>query len=204
VKKAVSLVLVLLTALLLPPLVFSEDYKGWVVGITDGDTLTLLVDGKRQVKVRLAEIDTPESKQPYGKRAKQELSALAFNKIARVQVQDIDRYGRKVGRIFVDGVDVNAEMVRRGAAWVYRKYARDAQLFNLEDEAIQNKRGLWKLPESERVPPWEWRLNRRSQKTTKHPLIKQAQPLGALASPLGFSAGNLPQASILDERHAFA
>lgn len=84
-----------------------------------GHTHPLLVDGKRQIKVRLAEIDAPEGGQPYGNRAKQELSALTFNKEARVRVQDTDRYGRTVGRVFVGSVDVSAEMVRRGAAWVF-------------------------------------------------------------------------------------
>lgn len=156
-KARLSGLVLLLGVFLLPPLVLPEEYNGRVVGITDGDTLTLLVEGNRQVKIRLGEIDTPESGQPYGKRAKQELSELAFNKTARVKVQDIDRYGRTVGRVFVDGLDVNAEMVKRGAAWVYRKYAKDAGLFKLEEQAKREKRGLWSLPESERVPPWEWR-----------------------------------------------
>jgi len=203
-KKLTIVAVLILYALVLPSLAFPEEYNGRVVGITDGDTLTLLVEGKQQVKVRLAEIDTPESRQPYGKRAKQELSALAFNKIARVQVQDTDRYKRTVGRVFVDGLDVNAEMVRRGAAWVYRKYVLDARLFKLEEEARREKRGLWKLPESERVPPWEWRHNRRFQKTMMDPSLRPTQPLGALASLRGFSADSLHEASILDVRHAFA
>lgn len=160
-KKRIGLVVFLGALLLLPLLGFTEEYNGRVVGITDGDTLTLLVDGKRQVKVRLAEIDAPEGAQPYGNRAKQELSALTFNKEARVRVQDTDRYGRTVGRVFVGSVDVSAEMIRRGAAWVFRKYVKDAWLFKLEEEARLDKRGLWSLPESERVPPWEWRRNRR-------------------------------------------
>ena len=75
----------------------------------------------QQVKVRLGEIDTPESRQPYGQRAKQALSDLAFGQQARVVVQDTDRYGRKVSRVYVGAVDVNAEMIRQGAAWVYRQ-----------------------------------------------------------------------------------
>lgn len=156
-KNSISLAVALCALLLLPLLGFTEEYNGRVVGVSDGDTLTLLVDGRRQVKVRLAEIDAPEGGQPYGNRAKQELSALTFNKEARVRVQDTDRYGRTVGRVFVGGVDVSAEMIRRGAAWVFRKYVKDASLFNLEEEAKRQKRGLWGLPESERVPPWEWR-----------------------------------------------
>jgi endonuclease YncB( thermonuclease family) len=134
----------------------AAEYTGKVVAIADGDTLTLLVD-HRQLKIRLAEIDTPERGQPYGSRAKEVLSKLAFGKRARVVVVDRDRYGRTVGRVYVGDMDVNAEMVRRGAAWVYRKYAKDPALFALEAEARKAKRGLWGLPEAERVPPWEWR-----------------------------------------------
>lgn len=135
----------------------ADEYTGKVVGITDGDTLTLLTEQKQQIKVRLGEIDTPESRQPYGTRARQTLSDLAFGKQARVVVQETDRYGRTVGRVYVGAIDVNAEMVKQGAAWVYRQYARDQSLYTLENEAKAAKRGLWGLPEAERTPPWEWR-----------------------------------------------
>lgn len=138
----------------------AETLNGSVVGISDGDTLTLLVvngASYRQVKVRLAEIDTPESAQPYGTKAKQTLSDLTFNKQARVVIGSTDRYGRTVGRVYVGLTDVNAEMVRLGAAWVYRQYAKDQTLYQLEDQAKAAKRGLWSLPESLRVPPWDWR-----------------------------------------------
>ena len=74
---------------------YAADITGKVVAISDGDTLTVLTSGRQQVKIRLAEIDTPESKQPYGTRAEQALSDLAFGKQARIVVQDVDRYGRK-------------------------------------------------------------------------------------------------------------
>ena len=70
-------------------------------------------------------------------------------------VQDTDRYGRTVGRVYVGDLDVNAEMVKRGAAWVYRDYAKDPS--RLENEAKAAKRGLWALPEAQRCPPWDWR-----------------------------------------------
>ena len=111
--------------------------------------------------MRLAEIDTPEKGQPYGRRAKEELSSLVFGKTVDVKTQGTDRFGRTIGRVYVDGLDVNAEMVRRGAAWVYRKYAKDQKLYALEEQARRNKVGLWRLPEAERVPPWEWRQARR-------------------------------------------
>ena len=115
---AVGLLLSLLLLIALPALAL--EYTGRVVGISDGDTLTLLTPEKQQLRVRLAEIDTPESRQPYGTRARQALSNLAFGKEARVVVQDTDRYGRTVGRVYVGNTDVNAELVRQGAAWVYR------------------------------------------------------------------------------------
>src|SRR5215213_1236133 len=97
--------LVLLAAL---PAIAAE-ITGRVVGITDGDTLTVLNGRQRQTRVRLAEIDTPESRQSYGSRARQVLSDLAFGKSVRVVVQDTDRYGRTVGRVYAGPVDVNAE-----------------------------------------------------------------------------------------------
>lgn len=86
------------------------EHAGRVVGVSDGDTITVLVD-RREVRVRLAEIDTPEHGQPYGTRAKQVLAELVFGKQVRVAEVDRDRYGRVVGRVYVDGLDVNAEMV---------------------------------------------------------------------------------------------
>ena len=152
----------LLALLLLAAPLPAAEYAGKIVSIGDGDTMTLLVpDGAsfKQVKVRLGEIDTPESKQPFGERAKQTLSDLAYNKQARVVVQDTDRYGRTVGRVYVGNLDVNAEMIGRGAAWVYRDYAKDPSLYRLENEAKAAKRGLWALPEAQRCAPWDWRKN---------------------------------------------
>jgi micrococcal nuclease len=126
-----------------------------VIKISDGDTLTIVDQSKNQIKIRLAEIDTPESRQPYGNKSKQELSGLCFGKNVTIQVQTKDRYGRTVGRIYVGNLDVNAEMIRLGAAWVYRQYAQDKTLYKLENQARKEQAGLWVLPESERMPPWE-------------------------------------------------
>lgn len=137
---------------------------GYVISIADGDTLTLLTADKERVKVRLAEIDTPEKKQPYGQRAKQELASLAFNRNAEISVMDTDRYGRVVGRVVVNQLDVNAELVRRGAAWVYRDYLQRPELIPLEAEARRLRKGLWALPQSERTPPWQWRKEQRDNR----------------------------------------
>ena len=150
----------LLALLLLAAPLSAAEYAGRVVGVSDGDTMTLLVpDGAsfKQVKVRLGEIDTPESKQPYGERAKQTLSDLAFGKPARVVVQDTDKYGRTVGRVYVGNLDVNAEMIRQGAAWAYRQYLKDQSLLRLEAEAKAAKRGLWGLPEAHALGVATWR-----------------------------------------------
>jgi len=133
-------------------------YHGKVVKIADGDTLTLLVDNE-QLKIRLSDIDTPERKQPFGTKAKQALSEMAFGKEARVVEVTVDRYGRIVGRVYVDGVDVNRELVVGGYAWVYRKYSDDAELLELEAQAREKRLGLWVDPNP--IPPWEWRRGRR-------------------------------------------
>jgi endonuclease YncB( thermonuclease family) len=149
--------------------VVAETLTGRVIGISDGDTLTILSDKKLQTKIRLAEIDAPESGQPYGQKSKQLLSKLVFGKRVTVDVQDRDRYGRTVGRVYQESRDINKELIRKGAAWVYRKYLRDPALLDDEKLAKQNEFGLWALPEYERVPPWEWRQGSRvpTQQDTK-------------------------------------
>ena len=141
--------------------VFAEDLTGKVVSIADGDTVTMLTDNK-QTKIRLAEIDTPEKNQPYGMKAKKALSNLIFSKNVQVEVVTIDRYGRTVGKIFLDGLNINKEMVKAGHAWVYIQYAKDKTLFALEKNAKENQLGLWALPKGERIPPWQWRRGKRS------------------------------------------
>lgn len=125
-----------------------------VVSISDGDTLTVVHD-QQQVKIRLAEIDAPEKAQSFGSRAKQSLSDMCFGKTAEVSAQTRDRYGRTVARVRCDGIDANAEQVRRGMAWVYTKYSHDPVFPPLEQEARAAHRGLWADPSP--VPPWEWR-----------------------------------------------
>lgn len=140
---------------------WAETLSVRVVGVQDGDTITVLTADQESLRVRLVEIDAPESGQPYGTRAKQALSALVFGKDVLIDVQGSDRYGRTLGRVYHGDMDVNAEMIRTGYAWAYRAYLTDERLLALEEEARQGKRGLWSLPASERVPPWEWRRKRR-------------------------------------------
>ena len=131
---------------------------GQVVNIANGDTLTVVIDYK-QVRVRLAEIDAPESKQPFGNRSKKSLSDLCFWSDAELTLKGKDQYGRKLARVSCNGVDVNTEQVKRGLAWVFDKYAKDPMLYKLQDEARSAKRGLWS--EKSPIPPWQWRKTHR-------------------------------------------
>ncbi|MDD5493741.1 MAG: thermonuclease family protein [Dehalococcoidia bacterium] len=133
----------------------AELLEGRVVGVHDGDTVTLLIPGNQQVKIRLAQIDAPESDQAFGQRSRQSLSDMVFNKNIRVEKETIDKYGRTVGTIFVAGLDANREQIKRGMAWTYRKYMHDQSLLQIEEEARLAKAGLWSDPNP--MPPWEYR-----------------------------------------------
>jgi endonuclease YncB( thermonuclease family) len=135
----------------------AETVEGLVVGITDGDTFTLLTPDQRQIKIRIAEIDAPERGQPYAGRSRQQLADLIFRKGVTVRVQVVDRYNRVVGRPVTGDMDVTVEMIRTGAAWVYRSYSDDVQLYELERKARDERQGLWDLPEADRLSPWDWR-----------------------------------------------
>lgn len=101
-------------------------------------------------------------------------------------VQDTDRYGRTVGRVYVGSLDINAEMVKQGAAWVYRQYLKDQSLLALEQQTKAAKRGLWGLPETERCPPWDWR--RGTCNTSPAPAAPAASaPAAAATSSSGFT-----------------
>ena len=163
---------VFLILLLLAPAIHAAEMTGKVIGIADGDTFTLLTPTNQQVKIRLAEIDAPESGQPYGNRSKQALSSLISGKDITVVVQTKDRYGRTVGRPYVDDLDICAEMVRMGAAWAYRQYLRDEGLLTLESDAKAHKRGLWGLSEAQNTPPWEWRRSGGNERAPEGCLIK--------------------------------
>lgn len=134
----------------------NEEIRGFVVGVTDGDTLKLLTDDRRELRVRLAEIDAPEKSQAFGEVSKRSLSDLAYNKPAMVRVQDIDRYGRIVGRVYVGTLDVNMAQVGRGLAWAYTKYLTDQQISQFEARARKAHVGLW-ADKKEPVAPWEFR-----------------------------------------------
>ena len=154
--------IVLLGVAILVSVIASADgsISGRVVGVADGDTLTVLDDANGQHKIRLAGIDAPEKAMPFGQVGKQRLSELCYNKQATVEVVNTDRYGRTVGDVTCDGVHANAEMVRGGNAWVYRHYDKGFEsLYALEEAAKEARLGLW--ADENPTPPWEWRHRRK-------------------------------------------
>lgn len=145
--------------------VHAETVTGRVVGVADGDTITVLDADKIQYKIRLAGIDAPEKKQAFGNRSKESLSDMVFDKTVNVETEKRDRYGRQIGKVLVNGQDVNLVQVERGMAWFYRQYQReqspnDRRLYEAaEDAAKAGKRGLWR--DTEPVPPWDFRHAKR-------------------------------------------
>ena len=131
---------------------------GTVKRVLDGDSLIVRSAG-RDVEVRLGEIDTPEKGQPYADVSRKALQGMLLDRRVRLEVLDRDQYGRTVARVYrlPEELWVNAELVRRGHAWVYRRHVRDKSLYEIERDARARRAGLWALPEAERTPPWQWR-----------------------------------------------
>ncbi len=135
-----------------------EPFQGTVVGVTDGDTITVLT-GREPVKVRLNGIDCPEKGQAYGARAKAFTSKLAFGKTVAVTPVGIDRYGRTLGDVTLpDGRLLNRELVEMGLAWHYVRYSTDPELAAAEHRAREERRGLW--ADARPVAPWDFRHTR--------------------------------------------
>jgi endonuclease YncB( thermonuclease family) len=132
------------------------DFSGSVVGVLDGDTIDVLHNGQAE-RIRLNGIDCPEKGQAYGKKAKQFTSGLVFGKQVTVKAFKKDRHGRTVADVLLsDGTNVSHELVKAGLAWWYKQYAKhDETLAHLEQDAREQKRGLWSDPNP--VPPWEVR-----------------------------------------------
>lgn len=147
----------------------AEVFTAGVVGVLDGDTILVRHEGKT-AKVRLANIDAPEKAQPFGKQARQSLRELVYKKQVRIDSRAVDQYGRIVGLVAVDGLDVNREQMRRGMAWAYSYRNDDESYIALQSEAQQAQRGLWAAPEPQ--APWQWR---RQHPWTK-PSVQQNSP----------------------------
>ncbi len=162
-----------LALLFLISLLFHPNYNhakkdpiiGKVVAITDGDTFKLLIKDSTLIKVRLANIDCPEKKQPFSKKAKQFVADAIFSKTIAIHVLKKDRYRRYIANvIYDDSLNLSYELVKHGLAWHYVKYSKDTILQSLEDKAKLNRVGLW--IDKNAIAPWTWRSNKK--KKIKH------------------------------------
>ena len=141
------------------------EFTAKVVGVTDGDTITVLDSNKQQHKIRLAGIDAPEKGQAFGFRSKEYLAKFVYDRDAIIDGSKNDRYGRLIAKVYVDGHDAGLEQIRAGLAWWYRAYAKeqtpdDRELYEQAEKIARERRiRLWREPNP--VPPWEWRKNKR-------------------------------------------
>ena len=139
----------------------AEILTGRVVKISDGDTLTVLDESKRQHKVRLVGIDAPERKQAFGTVSRQNLAHLVFGKTVAVEWHKQDRYQRVLGKVLLNGKDINLEQIKAGLAWYYKRYDKDQRLADRRLYAEAQKAaslkgiGLWSDPAP--VAPWDFR-----------------------------------------------
>ncbi|WP_313032019.1 thermonuclease family protein [Soonwooa sp.] len=130
-----------------------------VIGVKDGDTVVVLLEGNIQKTLRLAEVDCPESGQPFGKNAKQFTSDQVFGKQITFIPTDEDRYGRTIAKIFYDDKYLSAEIIKAGFGWWYFYYSKDKSLGELEFNARKNNLGLWQ--DKNAISPWEYRKLKR-------------------------------------------
>lgn len=156
--SAASFLLLYVVAL---PAAQAELLRGQVIAVSDGDTVTLLDRDQIRHKIRLAGIDAPESRQPYGQWARRSLSEMVEGQWVQVHYDKSDRYGRLVGKIELDGRDINLEQLRRGLAWHYKQYQNEQSVSDRETyaqaevQAQRAQRGLWR--DSQAQAPWDYR-----------------------------------------------
>ena len=149
--------LFLFVLLLLSLPLFSAEIKGKVVGVTDGDTIKVLDDlDKGLFRIRLDKIDAPEKNQAFGQKSKQYLSNLVFGKQVTIRYKAVDRYGRILGTVFCNGVEINLVMVQNGYAWHYSCYDKTSAYIQAEKKSRTEKKGLWADPKP--IKPCEFRI----------------------------------------------
>lgn len=142
----------------------TSTFTGKVINVADGDTITILTQSDEKIKIRLAGIDCPESFQVHGEKAKQYLSSLVDGKRVRIEPETVDQYGRTVGMVFVNGANINEQIVSNGHGWVFRKYCTAdycKDWLKLEDKARKARAGLWQ--DANPKPPWEWRAEQKGR-----------------------------------------
>lgn len=138
---------------------FAATFTGKVIRVLDGDTIEVLVN-KEPIRVRLADIDCPEKKQPFGQVAKKYVLEIAAHEIVTVNARNKDRYGRTIGEVILpNGDSLNRLLIRDGYAWHYKKYSKDVSMADLENQARRDRVGLWQ--DKNPVAPWDWRRGKR-------------------------------------------
>jgi len=163
----------------------AAEFSAKVIAVMDGDTVLIKRDNG-VLKIRLTDIDAPEKAQPFGETSKRALSDMVLGKLINIDSQAMDKYGRMVARLEVDGLKVNAEMIRLGMAWEYSRFHNNKKLLALQAEAQQVPRGLWALTNP--MPPWEWRKlhprtdSKNRQRKTVSPKKVKAQSVDASCS----------------------
>ncbi len=146
--------------------VIAESYTARVVSIADGDTVTVLDAENQQHKIRLVGIDAPEKRQPFGNVSRMHLGKLVHLRTVTIETNKRDRYQRELGKVILDGKDINLEQVRAGYAWHYKQYMREQSAADKENYAQAeiyartNRHGLWRDENPE--PPWEFRHQKRA------------------------------------------
>ena len=138
------------------PAARSPLWVGMVTHVTHGDTLKVQLHSG-PINLRLGSIDAPEHDQPHGAEATAALGWLVSGKQVALQVVTQDRYERLVALVFVNGVNINEQLVKDGHAWAYRYFLQDRDYCRWEDAARHNHRGLWALPSKEWIYPFDWR-----------------------------------------------
>jgi endonuclease YncB( thermonuclease family) len=153
--------LILVLFLFLSNFAYAKTIEGLVVGVADGDTITVLDQQKNTYKIRLQGIDAPEKKQAFGEKSKQSLHDLVHSKQVRIEYDKEDKYGRIVGKVTVDDVDVCLQQLLLGMAWHYKKYQNEQSVSDralYSDTELKSKSlklGLW--TDDTPMPPWEFR-----------------------------------------------
>ncbi|MET3037563.1 thermonuclease family protein [Chryseobacterium sp. NRRL B-14859] len=161
----------LILVCLFSPLFMFSQTSGKVIKISDGDTITILLKGKQQKKLRLAEVDCPENGQAFGKNAKQFTSGQVFGKTINFIETDKDRYGRSIAKVYYDnGKYLSKELIKAGMGWWYVSYSKDTALGKLQENARLKKIGLWQ--DVHATAPWEYRKMKRELRNKKYEAAK--------------------------------
>lgn len=141
-----------------------------VVGVSDGDTFTCLTSAKKQLKIRMNQIDAPEKKQAFGTASKNALSSYIFGKTVMLKTSGKDKYGRTIAEVYLNNKNINKAMVADGYAWAYREYLKDQDYLSIEEQARSHSIGIWSQPSP--IYPSDFRHNKANT-----PAVTQSQPI---------------------------